>query len=38
MIPAKSVDEALELAKKMSKKEAPEILVIPDGVSVIVEQ
>lgn len=38
MIPAGSVDEAMELAVRMSEKESPEILVIPDGVSVIVEK
>ena len=38
MIPAKTVGEAMALAEKISKKEAPEILIIPDGVAVIVEE
>ena len=38
VVSAKTVDEAMTLAKELSKKESPEILVIPDGVSVIVEQ
>lgn len=38
MIPAHSVEEALELAKDIVKKEDYTVTVIPDGVSVIVRQ
>ena len=38
MYPAKSIDEALVLAKKILKKENPEIVAIPDGISVIVKE
>ena len=37
MIPAKTVNEALEKAKYILGKENPSITVIPDGISVIVE-
>lgn len=36
MIPAKSLQEAVALAKSMSDKENPTITAIPDGISVIV--
>ncbi len=38
MIPAHSIGEAIEEAKKMLGKDDPTITVIPDGVSVIVKQ
>ncbi len=38
MLPAHSIDEAVELAKKLLKKEDVKITVIPDGVSVIVRK
>ncbi len=38
LIPAHSIDEALEIAKKLIKKDSLEIVAIPDGVSVIVEK
>ena len=38
MTPAKTLDEAIELAKKILNKENPSIVAIPDGVSVIVEK
>ena len=37
MIPAKSLDEAMEMAKKLIGKEAPTITAIPDGVAVMVK-
>ena len=37
MTPAKSVDEAIEIAKRLLKTESPKITAIPDGVSVIVK-
>ena len=36
MIPASSLDEAMDLAKKILAKENPTITAIPDGVSVVV--
>ena len=36
MIPAHSVDEALEIAKKILKKDKPTITAIPDGLAVMV--
>ncbi len=36
MIPARSLDEALALAKEIIGKPSPEIVAIPDGVSVVV--
>ena len=38
MIPAKRVDEALEIAKKLVNKEDYTVTVIPDGVAVIVKE
>ena len=38
LIPAKTLDEAMEIARKMVNKETPKIVAIPDGVSVIVEK
>ncbi len=38
MLPAHSIDEAVELAKKLLKKEDVKITVIPDGVSIIVRK
>lgn len=38
MIPAHSIDEAMEKAGKILNKENPDIVLIPDGVSVIVRQ
>ena len=38
MHPAHSIDEAIEVAKKLLGKESPSIVAIPDGVSVIVEK
>ena len=37
MIPAKSLDEAMEMAKKLAGKENPTITAIPDGVAVMVK-
>ncbi len=37
MTPAHSIEEALEIAKKLLNKEHPTITAIPDGVSVIVK-
>ena len=37
MTPAKSIDEALEIAKKILGNESPKITAIPDGVSVLVK-
>lgn len=37
MTPADSIDEALEIAKKLLNNENPKITAIPDGVSVIVK-
>ena len=37
MIPAHSLDDALSIAKKVIGKDNPEIVAIPDGVSVIVK-
>ena len=37
MIPAKSLEEAMEMAKKLIGKEAPTITAIPDGVAVTVK-
>lgn len=37
MTPAKSIDEAIEIAKRLLKTESPKITAIPDGVSVIVK-
>ena len=37
-IPAHSPEEALETAKKISNKEKPEIVAIPDGVAVMVRK
>ncbi len=36
MIPAHSIEEALDLAKRMVKKEKPSMVAIPDGVAVMV--
>lgn len=36
MTPAHTMDEAMRLAKEMSGRDEPEVVVIPDGVSVIV--
>jgi nickel-dependent lactate racemase len=38
LIPAKTLDEAMEIARKMVNKNTPKIVAIPDGVSVIVEK
>jgi nickel-dependent lactate racemase len=38
LIPAKDLDEAMEIARKMVNKNTPKIVAIPDGVSVIVEK
>lgn len=38
MIPASNIGEALEKAKAILKKENPEIVAIPDGISVIVKE
>lgn len=38
MIPAKSLDDAIKCAKEILKKDDIKIVVIPDGVSVIVEK
>ncbi len=38
MIPAKSIPEALEMAKKLLKKDAITVTAIPDGVSVMVQK
>jgi len=38
MIPAHSVEEAMEKAKEIVKKEDYTVTVIPDGVSVIVKE
>lgn len=38
MIPAKSVEAAMELAKKMVNTETPHVAAIPEGVSVIVQK
>lgn len=35
MIPAKNLEEGLKIAKEISKKKNPEIVAIPDGVSVV---
>ena len=37
MIPAKSLEEAMEMAKKLTGKEEPTITAIPDGVAVMVK-
>ena len=37
MIPASSLEEAMEMAKKLVGKENPEITAIPDGVAVMVK-
>lgn len=37
MIPAKGLDEAMEIAKKLICKETPTITAIPDGVAVMVK-
>jgi hypothetical protein len=36
MIPAKTLSEAIESAKRILGKESPEIVAIPDGVAVMV--
>ncbi|MBQ8344149.1 MAG: nickel-dependent lactate racemase [Clostridia bacterium] len=36
MIPAKSIDEALIISKKILNKESPSVVAIPDGVAVMV--
>ena len=38
MTPAKTLGEALEIAKRILNKENPTVVAIPDGVSVIVEK
>ena len=38
LIPAHSIDEALEKAKKLLNKNDPTVVAIPDGVSVIVQK
>lgn len=38
LIPAHSIDEAIEMAKRLLNKDSLEIVAIPDGVSVIVEK
>ncbi|MBE6645130.1 MAG: nickel-dependent lactate racemase [Ruminococcaceae bacterium] len=38
MTPAHSIEEALEIAKKMLGKENPTVTAIPDGISVIVKK
>jgi nickel-dependent lactate racemase len=38
MIPAHSLEEALDKAKKMIGKENPTITAIPDGISVMVKE
>ena len=38
LIPAHSIDEALEIAKRLLNKNDVKIVAIPDGVSVIVEK
>jgi hypothetical protein len=37
MTPAKTLDEAIKIAKSFVKSENPQIVAIPDGVSVIVK-
>lgn len=37
MIPAHSIDEALEIAKSLINNQSPKIVAIPDGVAVIVK-
>jgi len=37
MIPAASLEEAMEKAKKLTGKENPSITAIPDGVAVMVK-
>ena len=38
MTPAHSIGEALDIARKILKKDTLEIVAIPDGVSVIVQK
>ena len=37
MLPAKTMEEALQKAKAILNKENPDIVAIPDGISVIVK-
>ena len=38
MIPAHSIEEALEISRRLLNKESLKIVAIPDGVSVIVKK
>jgi hypothetical protein len=37
MLPAKTMEEALQKAKAILNKENPDIVAIPDGISIIVK-